>query len=77
MAEGQTKSIHEGRIKWYSEKKGFGFITSEEFGDVFLHRSGVKKFGYFGFQQDDPVTFQVKDGPKGKQAFDVKPVKST
>lgn len=65
----------EGHIKWYNEKKGFGFISTEEVGDIFLHNSNIDEFGYFGFQEGDPVTFTVKETPKGKQAFNVKPVK--
>ena len=45
----------EGRIKWYNEKKGYGFIESIDAGDLFLHRSNIKEFGYFGFQTDDRV----------------------
>jgi CspA family cold shock protein len=66
----------EGNIKWYSEKKGFGFITTPEGEDIFLHRSGIKEFGHFGFQKDDPVYFELKETPKGIQAINVKPVKS-
>jgi len=65
----------EGHIKWYDEKKGFGFVTSEEHGDIFLHRSGIKRFGHFGFQKDDAVIFQVKETPKGVQAVEVEPLK--
>ncbi len=66
----------EGRIKWYSEKKGYGFIETEEDGEVFVHRSGIKQFGHFGFQRDDPVTFELKETPRGRQAINVTPVKS-
>ncbi|RPJ10342.1 MAG: cold-shock protein, partial [Deltaproteobacteria bacterium] len=50
----------EGRIKWYNPKKGYGFITSEETGEIFVHNSGIKEFGFFGFQEDDKVTFEVR-----------------
>ena len=66
----------EGRIKWYNESKGYGFIITEEFGDVYVHRSGVDDHGYFGLQKDDPVTFEIKETPKGKQAINLKPVKA-
>ena len=65
----------EGRIKWYSEKKGYGFITTEQDKDIFLHRSGIKEFGYFGFQENDPVTFDIKETQQGKQAVNVRPMK--
>ena len=66
----------EGQIKWYSEKKGFGFIVSEEHGDVFVHQTGIKEYGPFGFQKDDPVTFELKNTPRGEQAVNVMPLKS-
>lgn len=66
----------EGHVKWYSEKKGYGFITTEELGDIFLHQTGIKEYGHFGLQPDDAVTFDVKETPNGKQAFNVRPVKS-
>jgi cold shock protein len=65
----------EGRIKWYNEKKGYGFITTEDEEDLFLHKSGIKQFGHFGLQRDDRITYEVKETPKGKQAVDVRPVK--
>jgi len=65
----------EGHIKWYSEKKGYGFITTGQDNDIFLHRSGIKEFGHFGFQENDPVTFDIKETQKGKQAVNVRPVK--
>ena len=66
----------EGQVKWYSEKKGYGFITTEELGDIFLHRSGIKEFGHFGMQKDDKVTFEVKETSNGKQAVNVRPIKA-
>ncbi len=65
----------EGRIKWYSEKKGYGFITTEDEEDLFLHKSGIRQFGHFGLQKDDRVSYEIKDTPKGKQAVEVRPVK--
>lgn len=67
--------MKEGRIKWYKEKKGYGFVTTGENEDIFFHRSGIKEYGHFGLQKDDPVTFEIKETPKGTQAFNIKPVK--
>jgi len=61
-----------GRIKWYDEKKGYGFIESDAHGEVFLHRKGIKDFGYFGIHKNDEVSFEVKETPRGVQAVDVK-----
>jgi CspA family cold shock protein len=66
----------DGRIKWYDDKKGYGFITTAQEEDVFLHRSGIKEFGHFGFQENDAVTFDIKETHQGKQAYNVKPVKA-
>ena len=44
--------------------------------DIFVHRSGIKEFGHFGFQKDDPVSYEMKETPKGVQAINVKPAKN-
>jgi CspA family cold shock protein len=66
----------EGYVKSYSEKKGYGFIHTEEYGDIFVHKSGVKEFGHFGLQEGDPVSFELKETPKGIQAINLTPIKS-
>ncbi|HSQ83800.1 MAG TPA: cold shock domain-containing protein [Desulfobacterales bacterium] len=65
----------EGYIKFYSEKKGYGFIKTEEYGDVYVHKSGIKEFGHFGLQKGDPVSFEVKETSTGKQAINLQPLK--
>ncbi|MFO7972949.1 MAG: cold shock domain-containing protein [Desulfobacterales bacterium] len=65
----------EGYVKSYSEKKGYGFIHAEEYGDVFVHKSGIREFGHFGLQEGDPVSFELKETPKGIQAINLTPVK--
>ena len=64
----------EGRIKWYSEKKGYGFIERDNEDDLFLHRSGIEEHGYFGLQKADRVSFEIKETPQGLQAVKVKPL---
>ncbi|MBW1836711.1 MAG: cold shock domain-containing protein [Deltaproteobacteria bacterium] len=64
----------EGRIKWYSEKKGYGFIERDNDDDLFLHRSGIEEHGYFGLQKSDRVSFEIKETPQGLQAVKVKPL---
>jgi CspA family cold shock protein len=66
----------EGYVKSYSEKKGYGFIHTEEHGDVFVHKSGIKEFGHFGLQEGDPVSFELRETSKGIQAINLKPIKS-
>jgi len=65
-----------GVVKWFSEKKGYGFIEHEEHGDVFIHKSGIKDFGHFGLQKGDPVSFELKETSKGRQAINLQPLKS-
>lgn len=73
----RRRLMAEGRIKWYSEHKGYGFITTEDGGELFVHQSSVKDFGFFGLEKDILVTFDIKETPKGKQAVNVKPLKSS
>jgi len=62
-----------GKVKWYNEVKGFGFIESENGDDIFVHRTGlVNSFG--GLQPDQEVVFETKKGDKGLVAFNVKSV---
>ncbi len=60
-----------GKVKWYNEVKGFGFIESENGEDIFVHRTGLDSpFG--GLQPDQEVEFETKQGDKGTVAFNVK-----
>ena len=61
----------EGIVKWFDNKKGYGFIKREEGDDVFVHYSAIKGEGFKTLNQDEPVSFEVVDGPKGLQASDV------
>ena len=60
-----------GKVKWFSDKKGFGFITSSDGKDVFVHHTGIKGEGRKTLREGDEVEFEVKQGPKGEQAIDV------
>ena len=64
----------QGYIKSYDEKKGYGFIQTEEHGIVFIHRSGIKDYGYFGLRKGDMVCFEIKQTPQGKQAIQLRHV---
>jgi CspA family cold shock protein len=63
-----------GTVKWFSDAKGFDFITPDVGGDdLFAHFSEVKAEGFKSLQEGQKVSFEVKQGPKGKQAANIKP----
>ena len=60
-----------GTVKWFNESKGFGFITKDDGGDVFVHYSAVQGNGFKTLAEGDAVSFEVVDGPKGESAQNV------
>jgi CspA family cold shock protein len=61
-----------GTVKWFNDAKGFGFITPDEGGDdLFAHFSAIVASGYKSLKEGDKVTFDVTEGPKGKQASNI------
>ncbi|MBM3255074.1 MAG: cold shock domain-containing protein [Candidatus Omnitrophica bacterium] len=60
-----------GKVKWFSNQKGYGFITSEDGKDVFVHHSAIKGDGYKTLEEGQEVEFEVTQGPKGDQATNV------
>ncbi len=60
-----------GTVKWFNDKKGFGFIEQEDGPDVFVHFSGITGSGFKSLAEGDRVTFTVEQGPKGPAAVDV------
>lgn len=60
-----------GRVKWFNNAKGYGFIEREEGGDVFVHYSAIKGEGYKSLTQGQAVQFEITDGQKGPQATNV------
>jgi cold shock protein len=64
----------QGTVKWFSNEKGFGFISREGQDDVFVHFSAIESEGYKSLTEGQSVEFDVVDGPKGKQAANVRPV---
>lgn len=60
-----------GRVKWFDEKKGFGFIEREEGNDVFVHFRSISGEGFKTLAEGQEVQFDVEDGQKGPQAVNV------
>ena len=60
-----------GTVKWFNEKKGYGFITDEQGNDVFVHFSGIAMEGFKTLKDEQKVQFDVTEGDKGLQAINV------
>jgi CspA family cold shock protein len=60
-----------GRVKWFNEQKGFGFISRDSENDVFVHFSAIKSDGFKSLNEGDEVEFETSQGPKGLQATNV------
>ena len=61
-----------GRVKWFNNSKGFGFIESEGGKDVFVHYSAIQGQGYRSLEEGQAVEFEVQQGQKGPQAANVR-----
>ena len=60
-----------GKVKWFNAEKGFGFITSEEGKDIFVHFSAIQADGYKTLEEGQAVTFDVEESDRGPQAANV------
>lgn len=61
-----------GTVKWFNDKKGFGFLSREDGTDVFVHHTSIQGDGFKTLSEGQQVEFEVQDGPKGPQAVNVK-----
>ena len=61
-----------GTVKWFNDKKGFGFLSREDGTDVFVHHTAIQGDGFKTLSEGQQVEFEVQDGPKGPQAVNVK-----
>lgn len=68
----KEKRVAEGTVKWFSNEKGYGFIAQADGEDIFVHFSAIEGEGFKSLNEGQPVTFEVVDGPKGKQAANVR-----
>jgi len=65
-----------GKVKWFNDQKGFGFIEQEGGGDVFVHHTSIQGEGFKTLAEGEEIEFDVTEGPKGPKAENVRRVKS-
>jgi len=61
-----------GKVKWFNATKGYGFITSDDGTDVFVHHSDIEGEGFKSLDEGDAVEFEITEGPKGPKAANVR-----
>jgi cold shock protein len=70
-SEPERERMASGKVKWFNEVKGYGFVTMDDGKDVFVHYSAIKGEGFRTLHEGDAVEFDVSEGPKGPQAVNV------
>ena len=64
-----------GTVKWFSDEKGYGFITPDDSGkDLFVHHSAIQSDGYRSLAEGSKVSYEAQEGQKGPQAVNVQPI---
>ena len=71
VREGGRYIMTRGKVKWFSNQKGYGFITPESSADVFVHHTAITGDGYKTLNEGQDVEFDIEKGPKGEQATNV------
>jgi CspA family cold shock protein len=67
----EVRNMAEGTVKWFSDRKGYGFIEQDDGGDLFVHHSSINMPGFKTLQEGDRVNFEVGEGTKGPAAQNV------
>jgi len=73
LKKGGCTDLAEGKVKWFNEKKGFGFIENDEGGDVFVHFSAIQGEGFKTLYEGQRIRFDIEQGKKGPAAVNVQP----
>ena len=60
-----------GTVKWFNDKKGFGFIESDDGGDVFVHHTSIQGSGFKSLSEGERISFDIEQGDKGPRAVNV------
>jgi len=63
--------LHEGTVKWFNDRKGYGFIQKDEGGDLFVHHSAISMEGFRTLAEGERVSFEIEDGERGPAAKNV------
>jgi len=67
----EGKEVAKGKVKWFNDSKGFGFIARDDGTEVFVHHSSIQGNGFKSLAEGDAVSFDTEDGPKGLKAINV------
>jgi cold shock protein len=71
LLERRVRTVPEGKVKWFNERKGFGFIEQEGGNDIFVHFSAIKAEGFKTLNEGQRVSFDIAQGKKGLEAENV------
>ncbi len=71
IAESGGTQMNTGTVKWFNSEKGYGFISQAEGDDVFVHFSAIQGEGFKTLEEGQKVSFDIAEGPRGKQAENV------
>lgn len=66
-----TQARLQGKVKWFSDQKGYGFISRDNSADVFVHHTAIQMSGFRTLKEGDSVTYDLLESPKGLQAVNV------